>query len=98
MFLTISLSTMLVLIEIMLTLKVMKSHFKRSYNKQNLALEVISYELYETCRRRVSQMTTHVISSISIIELYFFGCKDVTDSRALDKRKYFSYFSVKQLL
>ena len=36
------------LIEIMIILKAIKSHFKGSYNKQNLILVVISYEIYET--------------------------------------------------
>ena len=43
-----------ILIEIMLHLKAIKSHFKGSYDKQNLTLEVISYEIYETRRRLVS--------------------------------------------
>ena len=42
------------LIEIMLHLKVIKSHFKGSYDKQNLTLVVISYEIYETRQRLVS--------------------------------------------
>ena len=35
-------------------LKVIKSRFKGSYDKQNLTLVVISYEIYETRRRLVS--------------------------------------------
>ena len=56
------------LIEIMIILMGIKSHFKRFYDKQNLSLMVISYEIYETHQRLVSQityeMTTHVRSSI----------------------------------
>ena len=39
---------------IMVILKAVKSHFKGSYDKQNLTLVVISYEIYETDRRPVS--------------------------------------------
>ena len=42
------------LIEITIVLKAIKSHFKGSYDKQNLTLVVISYEIYETRRRLVS--------------------------------------------
>ena len=42
------------LIEIMLILKAIKSYFRGSYDKQNLTLVVISYEIYETCPRLVS--------------------------------------------
>ena len=52
--LTTSMSTMRFLSEIMFVLKAIKSHFKGSYNKQNLTLVVISYEIYETRRRLVS--------------------------------------------
>ena len=31
-----------------------KSHFRGSYDKQNLTLVVISYKIYETCQRLVS--------------------------------------------
>ena len=52
----------------MSTFKAMKSHLKQSYDKQNLTLVVISYEIYETRRRLVStiscEMTTSVRSSI----------------------------------
>ena len=47
--LTMSLSAMGFLIEILFILKAIKSHFKRSYDKQNLTLVVISYEIYEIC-------------------------------------------------
>ena len=40
--------------ELTLILKSIKSHFKGSYDKQNLTLEVISYENYETRQRLVS--------------------------------------------
>ena len=52
--LTTSVSTMSFLIEIMFTLKAIKSHFKGSYDKLNLTLMVISYEIYETRQRLVS--------------------------------------------
>ena len=41
-------------IELMFILTAIKSRFKGSYDKQNLILVVISYEIYETCRRFVS--------------------------------------------
>ena len=40
-------------IEIMSTLKVIKSTFERSYDKQNITLGVIKYEIYQTRRRLV---------------------------------------------
>ena len=47
--------------------------FKGSYDKQNLTLMVISYEIYETRRRLVSyisyEMTTRVRSSIFIFQV-----------------------------
>ena len=52
--LTMSVSTMCFLIEILLILNAIKSHFKGSYDKQNLTLVVISYEIYETRQRLVS--------------------------------------------
>ena len=52
--LTTSVSTMHFRIEIMFILKAIKSHFKGSYDKQNLTHVVISYEIYETHRRLVS--------------------------------------------
>ena len=68
--LTTSVSTMLFHIEMKLSLKAIKSHFKESYDKKNLTLVLISYEIYETRRRLVSkisyEMTTRVGSSISI--------------------------------
>ena len=45
------------LFEIMLILKAIKSNFKGSYNKQNLTLVVISYEIYETRQRLVLQIS-----------------------------------------
>ena len=51
--LTAFVSTMCFLNEIMLSLKAIKSHFKGSYDKQNLTLVLISYEIYETRRRLV---------------------------------------------
>ena len=52
--LTMSVSTMCFLAEIMFILKAIKFHFKGSNDKQNLTLVVISYEIYETRRRLVS--------------------------------------------
>ena len=64
--LTRSVSTMRFLTEIMLILKVIKFHLKEPYDKQNLTLVVILYEIYETRRRLVSlisyEMTTCVRS------------------------------------
>ena len=37
----------------MSTLKAIKSHFKQSYDKQNLTLVVISYEIYEFMKARL---------------------------------------------
>ena len=66
--LTASMSTTHFLNEIMFILNVIKSHFKGSYDKQNLTLVVVSYEIYETCQRLVSlisyEMATCVRSSI----------------------------------
>ena len=52
--LTTSMSTMLFRLEILSILKAIKSDFKGSYDKQNLTLVLISYEMYETRRRLVS--------------------------------------------
>ena len=52
--LTKSMSTMCFYIEIMFILKAIKSNFKGSYDKQNLTLVVILYEIYETRQRLVS--------------------------------------------
>ena len=41
-------------IEIMSTLKTIKSSLKRSYDTQNLMLVAISYEIYETRQRLIS--------------------------------------------
>ena len=69
------------LIEIMLILKAIQSHFSRSYDKQNLTLVVISYEIYETRRGlvpgRVAQSVGHltrkseVLGSIQGLATYF---------------------------
>ena len=55
--LTTSASTMRFLIEVLPILKAIKSHFKGSYDKQNLTLVVISYEIYETRQRLVINFT-----------------------------------------
>ena len=59
-------------IEKMSTFKAIKFHLKQSYDKQNLTLMVISYEIYETHLRLISlisyKMTTYVRSSISYTE------------------------------
>ena len=52
--LTMSVSTVHFLLEILSTLKAIKSNFNGSYDKQNLTLVVISYEIYETRQRLVS--------------------------------------------
>ena len=52
--LTTSMSTMCFLLEILSILKAIKSNILESYDKQNLTLVVISYEIYETRRRLVS--------------------------------------------
>ena len=40
-------------VEILSSLKAIKSSFERSYDKQDITLVVISYEIYQTCRRLV---------------------------------------------
>ena len=40
-------------IEIMSSFKAIKPHLKKAYDKQNLTLVVISYEIYETRPRLV---------------------------------------------
>ena len=65
-------------IEIISTFKAIDPHLKQSYDKQNLTLVVISYEIYETRRRLVSlityEMTTpirsSIVSCISITQLF----------------------------
>ena len=52
--LTTSVSTMRFVAEIMFFLRAIKSHFRESYDKQNLTLVVISYGICETRRRLVS--------------------------------------------
>ena len=49
-----SVSTVRFLSEILFILKAIKSYFKWSYDKENLTLVVISYEIYETRLRLVS--------------------------------------------
>ena len=55
-------------IDIIFVFKAIKSNIKGSYNKQNITLVVMSYEIYETRLRLVSyisyEMTTSVRSSI----------------------------------
>ena len=57
--------------------KAIKSHCKGPYNKQNLTLVVISYEIYETHRRLVSQASLFIgilvisFTYRSISTLYF---------------------------
>ena len=41
-------------IEMMSIFKAIKYHLKQSYDKQNLTLVVISYEIYETHQRLIS--------------------------------------------
>ena len=52
--LTMSASTRHFRIEIMFIWKATKSHFKGSYDKQNLIVVVMLYEIYETRRKLVS--------------------------------------------
>ena len=52
--LTTTVSTMRFLIETMFILKAIKSHYEGSYDKQNLTLAVILYEIHETQGRPVS--------------------------------------------
>ena len=52
--LTTSMSAMCFLLEDLSILKAIKFTFRESYDKQNLTLVVISYEIYETRRRLVS--------------------------------------------
>ena len=52
--LTTSVLAMRFLVEIMLTMKAIKSHLKGSFDKHYLTLVGISYEIYETRRRLVS--------------------------------------------
>ena len=49
-----TMSTMHFLTEIIFILKVTKSHSKESYDKQNLTLMVILYEIKETHQRLVA--------------------------------------------
>ena len=65
--LTTSVSTKHLLIEIMFILNAIKSHFKWSYDQQNLTTVVILYEIYETSLSY--EMTTRVKSSIYAILL-----------------------------
>ena len=60
-----SVSTMRFHIELMFVLKEMKSRFKGSYDKRNLTLVIILYEIYETRLRLVSyEITTRIRSSM----------------------------------
>ena len=68
MLLTTSVLTVCFLIEIKFILNAIKSRFKGSHDKQNLTLEVISYEIYKTRRRLASyiiyEMTTRVYKNL----------------------------------
>ena len=64
-----SVSTMCFLIEIMFILKAIKSHFKRSYDKQNLTLVVILFEIYETSQRRNGHLCKVLDFGILIVML-----------------------------
>ena len=50
---TTSVTTNAFFVEIISTLKAIKSSFERSYDKQDITLVVISYEIYQTRRRLV---------------------------------------------
>ena len=49
-----SVSTMRFRTEIIISFKAKKIHFKGSYDKENLTLVVISYEIFKTRQRLVS--------------------------------------------
>ena len=51
--------------EIMFILKAIKSHFKVSYDKQNIKLVVIQYEIYETS---LQSYITLMVKSYEIYE------------------------------
>ena len=52
------------LLEILSILKVIKSSFKGTYDKQNLTPVVISYEIYEIYETCQNEMTTRVRSTM----------------------------------
>ena len=52
-------------IEIKLSKKVVKSHFKEPYGKQRLTLVVISYVIYKTRQRLVSFISDEIINRVS---------------------------------
>ena len=95
--LTTSVSTMRFVNEKLFILKAIKFNFKRSYDKQNLTLVVISYETYETRQRLVSyisyQMSTRVRFSIYIKKhnVHFYKCNpDVDFDEATSQNKRYS--------
>ena len=63
--LTASMSAVHFCIEIMFILKVTKSHFKGSYDKQNLTLVVILYEIYEIRQRLVPSISYKMTTRVS---------------------------------
>ena len=69
--LTTSVSTTRFLLEILSVLKAIKSHFKGSFDKQNLTLLIISYEIYETRRRRRNVCSKRIKSKILTCRLCF---------------------------
>ena len=74
--LTMSVSAMSFLIEIVFILKEIKSHFKGSFDKDNLTLVGISYEIHETWQSLVSyEMITSVRSCILVQYLFDYETK-----------------------
>ena len=57
------------LIDITLILKAIKSNIERSYDKQKLTLVAISYKIYETRRRLLSEISDEMTTRISKIFL-----------------------------
>ena len=79
--LTMSVSAVHFLGEILSILKGKNSNFKGSYDKRSLTPKVISYEIYETHQRLVSyisyEMITHVRSSMyRKVDMFYSICKD----------------------
>ena len=62
--LTMSMSAVHFLGEILSILKGKKSNFKGSYDKRNLTPKVISYEIYETYQRLVSYISYEMITRV----------------------------------
>ena len=59
-----SVMSFLIVIGIMFILKAIKFHFKGSYDQKNFTSVVISYEIYETRRRLVSNLSYEMTISV----------------------------------